>query len=120
MIADFFTKPLQGRQFKKLRGVIMGMSKEELESDLIHVPTVTFESQECVGNNNNNNTNSRAYSNRGGPCEVVREPTETAGEKTRVEEYQVPADYKRQGLCSHQETNKSSSITRTYSYKPEN
>ena len=73
-----------------------------------------------VGNNNNNNTNSRAYSNRGGPCEVVREPTETAGEKTRVEEYQVPADYKRQGLCSHQGRNKSSSTTRTYSYKPEN
>ena len=99
----------------------MGMSKEELESDLIRVPTVTFDSQECVGNNNNNNNNTgRKYSKENGPSEVVEEPTETDGEKTRVREHQGTVNSKRLGLCSHQGTNKSSGTIRTYKHKPKN
>ena len=45
MVADFFTKPLQGSQFRKMRGLILNSPK------IIHDATVL--SQECVGNNDN-------------------------------------------------------------------
>ncbi len=40
MVVDFFKKPLQGRTFKRLRAVIMGMSQEEVMSEMIHVPSI--------------------------------------------------------------------------------
>ena len=47
MIADFFTKPLQGELFRKLRAVIMGhVSLEAFMSE------VSVASKECVGDNN--------------------------------------------------------------------
>ena len=49
MIADYFTKPIQGKMFRRLRGIIMGMSAEEMSMEMVQKPKVTFEPQECVG-----------------------------------------------------------------------
>ena len=48
MVGDFFTKPTQGKTFRKLRGIILGMNQEELNEEMIRSPKMTFESQECV------------------------------------------------------------------------
>jgi hypothetical protein len=42
MVADFFTKPLQGPLFQKLRGIILNIPNHSSGSD-------TLTSQECVG-----------------------------------------------------------------------
>ena len=46
MLADFYTKPLQGALFRKFRDVIMGLKHISI---LIRTPTLT--DQERVGNN---------------------------------------------------------------------
>jgi hypothetical protein len=43
MLADFFTKPLQGSLFKRLRGIIMNIA------DDVPLPITTNGPQECVG-----------------------------------------------------------------------
>jgi hypothetical protein len=43
MLADFFTKPLQGSLFKRLRGIIMNIP------DNVPLPITTIGPQECVG-----------------------------------------------------------------------
>jgi hypothetical protein len=42
MVADFFTKPLQGSLFRKLRAIILNIPGRALSAD-------TSTSQECVG-----------------------------------------------------------------------
>jgi len=43
MIADFFTKPLQGSLFKRFRALILNLPEDE-------VNLASVGSQECVGN----------------------------------------------------------------------
>jgi hypothetical protein len=50
MIADFFTKPLQGALFRKLRGIVMGHAHISTLWDATS-PTP----QECVGRDDNGN-----------------------------------------------------------------
>jgi hypothetical protein len=42
MLADFFTKPLQGNLFKKLRAAVMNLEEN------IPLPLTTIRPQECV------------------------------------------------------------------------
>lgn len=48
MLADFFTKPLQGSVFRRFRNIIMNIQNDQ--------PNETVDgSQECVGRNEENN-----------------------------------------------------------------
>ena len=88
----------------------MGMSREELELELIHAPTVTFESQECVGDSKKDS----------GPIRKVKELTETGGKKPRVKEHQDTTRYPKPDLSSHRRGNKSYGTIRTYKNSSEN
>ena len=60
MVADYFTKPLQGALFRKLRAYIMN----EPVKDGSTLDT-SEEPQECVGKNSNNEGNEPAGSSAG-------------------------------------------------------
>ena len=50
MIADFFTKPLQGTQFRKLRALIMNLTESAPVADTdANGSDPAAETQECVG-----------------------------------------------------------------------
>lgn len=51
MIADHFTKPLQGHLFRKFRSIVMNMSEEVPDADLAWERDLPIPNpQECVGN----------------------------------------------------------------------
>jgi hypothetical protein len=70
MVADFFTKPLQGAQFKKLRAIIMNMSED------LPLPLTSAGPQECVGANSSGpvgDSTGRSW------ADVVRSPAIKSG-----------------------------------------